>query len=101
MAASSSMRSVRFPFGRFLYVGGNRDTRLSQVVPGVRVEITNRFAVEAVSAPVFSVAVYFFHFVSSRPVSARAQTVLPSFVSIDAVNGPWSLLAAFAQNDNR
>src|SRR5215831_6223044 len=95
------MMSGRLPLGRFLNVGGNSDTRLSHTVPGLRVATTNRFVVDGVSCPVFSVALYFFHSVVIRGTSADAHRDAPSLVSIETVNGPRNAALPFAQNDTR
>src|SRR5437867_13244931 len=95
------MMSGRLRLGRFLYVGGKSETRLSQIVPRLRADMTNRFVLEGVSFPVLNVAVYFFHVVEIRGRSVFVQTVVPSLLSSDAVRRPVNVLSALAQNDSR
>ena len=81
------MMSERFPLARFLYVGGNSETRLKETVPAVPVEMTKRFVVDGVSLPVFNVTAYFFHSGEICETSALANVVAPSLLSMETVRG--------------
>jgi hypothetical protein len=88
--------SGRLPLGRSLKVGGNSETRLNQIVPGLLAVMTRRFSFEGAAFPVVRVTSYFFHSPVMRRTSALARTVAPLLLTISTVNGPLNPLSAFA-----
>jgi hypothetical protein len=67
------IRSIRLPFGRLWYVGGNKETWLSQIVPGLLAVMTDRVSSVAATEPVVSVALYCAHPMLSRPLGSERR----------------------------
>ena len=84
-----------------LQVGGKRETRLNQIVPGRSTVRAKRALAVGSTLSVVNVTSYCFH-VCVRPVTRPvAYTVLPSSLSIAAVIGPVKPGVAFAKKDAR
>src|SRR4051794_16527621 len=68
------MMSMRLPFVRPLYVGGNKETSCSQSVPVLSVVISRWFSEDAAALPDCISNLYSFHAVPATGTDALAST---------------------------